>query len=85
MSYEYTIAYRPTQKHGNADAMSRLPLVDKPINVPVHQELFLLIESLQNLLFTNKDIREWTRKDPLLSIVYRHIQFGWPRKVSSEL
>ena len=85
MSYEYTIAYRPTQKHGNADATSRLSLADKPVNIPVPQELFLLIESLQNLLITNKDIREWTRKNPLLSIVYHHIQFGWPRKVSSEL
>ena len=65
--------------------MSRLPLADKPVNVPVPQELVLLIETLQNSLITDKNIREWTRKDPLLSIVYRHIQFGWPRKVSSEL
>ena len=53
--------------------------------MPVPHELVLLIETLQNSLITNKDIREWTRKHPLLSIVYRHIQFGWPRKVSSEL
>ena len=41
--------------------------------------------SIGNELITDKDIHEWTRKDPLLSIVYRHIQFGWPRRVSSEL
>ena len=65
--------------------MSRLPLADKPIDVPVPQELVLLIETLQNSLIIDKDIREWTRKDPLFSIVYHHIQFGWPRKVRSEL
>ena len=84
-SYEYTIAYQPTQKHGNADAMSRLPLKDIPVDVPVPQELVLLMETLWNSLITDKDICEWTKKDPLLSIVYRHIQFGWPCQVSSKL
>ena len=74
-SYKYTIAYRPTQNHGNADATSHLPLKDIPVDVPVPQELVLLMETLQNSLITDKDIREWTKKDPLLSIVYRHIQF----------
>ena len=65
--------------------MSRLPLKDIPVDVPVLQELVLLMETLQNSLITDKDIREWTKKDPLLSIVYHHIQFGWPCQVSSEL
>ena len=38
-SYEYTISYRLTTKHSNADAMSRLPLPNKPKTTPVSAEL----------------------------------------------
>ena len=65
--------------------MSRLPLTEKPIDVPLPQELVLLMEILQNSLITDKDIRKWTRKDPLLSIVYHHIKFGGPHLVSPQL
>lgn len=80
-SYEYTIAFKPTHKHGNADAMSRLPLPEKPNNVPVPQELVMLINTLQKSLVTDKDIKAWTDEDPVLSKVRCYIQTGWPQKV----
>jgi len=41
-SYEYTIVFRSTSKHTNADATSQLPLPEKPASTPVSAELVLL-------------------------------------------
>ncbi len=47
-SYEYSLVFRPTGKHGNADALSRLPLPKTPEHVPVPAEVVLLVEGLQD-------------------------------------
>ena len=44
--YEYTIAFRLTKAHANADAMNRLPLTVQPDTVPQPPEMILLIERL---------------------------------------
>ena len=51
--YQYTLKFRPTAQHANADALSRLPLPDKPDNVPLPGELVLLIDHLPT--------RPWSR------------------------
>ena len=38
-NYEYTIRFRKTQAHGNADALSWLPLPTVPAEVPMPAEL----------------------------------------------
>ncbi len=48
--YEYTMGFRSTTRHGNADAMSRLPLPEKPDTTPVPAELVLLVEHLRTRL-----------------------------------
>ena len=52
-SYEYTISFRPTHKHGNADALSRLPIKDpegKDEDLPT--ELVLLMEAIHQMPIT---------------------------------
>ena len=83
--YEYTWAFRSTLDHGNADAMSRLPLPDKPDSTPLPVELVLLMETLLHSPVTAKEIRCWTRRDPLLSRVLQYIQQGWPIHGDQEL
>ena len=78
-AYEYTLQFRPTEKHGNADAMSRLPLPDCPAEVPVPREVVLLVEGLQESPISTDQIRTWTRRDPLLSKVLSFIMRGWPK------
>ncbi len=81
-AYIYTIEYRPTGEHGNADALSRLPL---PHSSSV--ELIRDIDSKLNLVrmgalpLTHVQLRNATRHDPILSRVLTFVRGGWPSKV----
>ena len=65
-SYEYSLVFRSTTPHSNADALSRLPLSQEP-------EIVLLAEHLASSPVTADDIRGWTRKDKTLSCVLQYI------------
>ena len=76
--YNYSIAFKPTAAHSNADGLSRLPLPDTPMDTPVPAELVLLVEHLLDAPVKAYEIRQWTKRDPLLSQVKEYVQFGWP-------
>ena len=80
--YEYTLKFRRTTDHGNADALSRLPVVPKKIDFP--PELAFLTEHLENSPVTAHDIQVWTRRDPELARVLQYIWQGWPEEVDTE-
>ena len=83
--YEYTLMFRNTNAHANADALSRLPLPVEPAQTETPPELVLLAEHLADSPVTADDIRVWTRRDPKLSRVMQHIQQGWPSNGDQEL
>ena len=85
-SYEYTISFRPTHKHGNADAFSRLQIKDpekKEEDLPT--ELVLLIEAMDQMPITAVNIWKWTQSDQLLTRVDRYTQKGWPMDIPETL
>ena len=84
-AYEYTLLWRSTKQHENADAMSRLPLPEKPLKTPLPAELVLLMEHLEESPVTATQIRMWTRRDPLLSRVSRYLHEGWPDQCDDHL
>ena len=84
-TYEYTIRFRKTEEHGNADALSRLPLPVTPSDVPTPAELVLLMEHLDDSPVTAQHVRTWTRKDPVLSTVLQYVLYGWPDKCDETL
>ena len=60
--FEYSLKFRGTKEHANADALSRLPLpVVKREHVP--PELVLLTEHLDDSPVTSKQIKSATVKD----------------------
>ena len=69
--YKYTIAYRPTATHGNADAMSRLPLTKSLQVTPLPPELILLVEELNTTPIIAEIIRVWTNLDPSVLVYDR--------------
>ena len=80
-SYEYTIVYRSTTKHSNADAMSRLLL---PKTTPVPAELVLMIENLDEAPISAKQMATWTQRDVVLSRVLEFIMLGWPKEADDD-
>ena len=81
-NYEYTMAFRPTHKHSNPDALSRLPTENVEVEEPVPTELLKLMEAMDTMPIMAETVKEWTQKDPLLARVYRYVQFGWPEHCS---
>ena len=84
-SYEYTLVFRNTTEHANADALSRLPLPVEPLKTEPEPEIVLLAEHLAESPVTADDIRTWTKRDPKLARVLQFLQQGWPSQVESDL
>ena len=83
--YEYTLKFRRTEAHGNADALSRLPLPVAPAKTETPPELVLLMEHLKDSPVTADHTQVWTRKDPSLSSVVQFLRQGWLTQSSPEL
>ena len=75
--FEYTLKFRNTTAHANADALSGFPLPEEPAVSKTLPE-FVLAKQLANSPVTADQIRESTRKDPLIHQVVQFVQQGWP-------
>ena len=84
-NYEYTLAFRNTTAHANADALSRLPFSEEPVSVTPEPELVLLMEHLADSPVTASDIQRWTKGDKKLSRVFQFVQQGWPSNGDPDL
>ena len=82
-AYKYKISYKGGQTNGNADGLSKLPLPEMPESVPVPGETILLMEHLEGTPVHSGHIKEWTKRDPILSQVLHFILEGWPTKSNS--
>ena len=84
MNYQFTIQFRPTNKHTNVDALSRLPL-DNQEFVSTNNVLILQLQKFQEIRVTVKQVAEGIQKNPLLSKVLHYVKMGWPQKVEPAL
>ncbi len=71
--FEYTLTFRNTTAHANADALPRAKQPKK------HLEPALLATHLENSPVSAEQIAEATRKDPVLSTISQYVNQGWPR------
>ena len=84
-AYTYDIEFRSTDAHANADALSRLPLTDgSPLGHSPEPAVFNL-QQIDSLPITAAKLGSATRRDKVLSRVYRFIIRGWPPDVEAEL
>ena len=80
--YDYEIEFKPTNAHGNADMLSRLPRsVESELPVDVIYSL-----QISSLPVSSDDIRSETMKDATLSRVIECMRYdSWPDKVDESL
>ena len=78
----YSIEFRPTTAHANADGLSCLPLGTR---YPASTDSVFTIGQIQALPVTVEQIATATRQDAVLSRVLHFVREGWPAEVSKEL
>jgi hypothetical protein len=84
-SYSFNLQCKSSRENANADALSRLPLQETVAETPVPPELVLLLEHIANSPVTSEQIREWTAKDKVLSLVLQYLRSGsWPDSCPSD-
>ena len=84
-AYSYDIEFRSTDKHANADGLSRLPLHHvEPLGYTSEPSVFNL-QQIGSLPVTAAKLAAATRNDRELSRVYQYLTKGWPREVESSL
>ena len=69
-AYEYSLTFRNTTAHANADAL--------PETSPSSETPPKLTEHLESSPVTAKDVQYWMNRDPQLSVVRDYILRGWP-------
>ena len=77
-AYVYSIIYKASKNHLNADSLSRLPLHVSPVEVPAPGETVLLLDCLQVDPLNDRQLKRWTSQDPALSQVRQFILQVWP-------
>ena len=83
-SYHYKIEYRSTAAHADADSMSRLPLPQTWSPKSENVECYFFEASVVTNV-TAEMVKKKTQVDPILSLVYRYVQNGWPSIVDASL
>ena len=78
-AYTNGIRFRATDKHANADGLSRLPQIDSK-----GDEVFL-IKQIESLPVTSDQLVSATKQDPVLQQVTDYTQHGWPDTIPDEL
>ena len=87
--FDYTIEYRKTNDHANADVLSRLPTRDDSTfdEEESHDdvELVCAINDVDKSLSSGDNtIAKQSAKDAIISMVMRHTREGWPPKSNNE-
>ena len=83
-AYEYFVEYTPGNDHANPNVFSRLPLPEKPENMPLLGETVLLLELLLTTPVTPSQIRTWTSRNPTLAWIREQVQQGWTLTTGDE-
>jgi hypothetical protein len=75
--FDYSIRYKNTKLHGNADGLSRLPLHSETTEEEPDPVGLFHATQFEPLTVTAKQIKRETQRDPLLMKVHELVMKGW--------
>ena len=84
-TYQYEVEFRPTQQHGNADGLSRLPLINETQIETFSSASLFNINQIGTLPVKPEQLRLETSWEPKLARVLSYTMEGWPDSVTPEL
>ena len=76
-AYTYDIEFKSTHDHGNADALSRLPLQSTSSGCSSVPSEFNVCQ-IMSLPVAYTDVQRASRRDPIVSKVLQYTRRGWP-------
>ena len=80
-AYNNEIEFQSTNKHVNADSLSRLPLHHVELPGYTSEPTVFNLQKIGSLPVTGTKLVAATRNDKVLSCVYRYVTKGWPYQV----
>ena len=84
-AYSYDVEFRRTERHTNADSLSRLPLRSPCADTVQDEATIFSLCQVEYLPVTAGEIQKASRNDPVLSKVFRYTKIGWLKQVEDEL
>ena len=83
-AYHYYLVYKKGVEHGNADALSRLPIQAKPVDESSMVRSVRLLE-VESCPVSEEEVKTATRRDPILSKVLNTVLTGWGEVTDPDL
>ena len=83
--YNYKLCYSSGNENSNADCMSRLYFNDESNEKYSVIENHVFLTELIHAPVTTKEVALYTNYDPILSIVFNCINYGWPDKIEEQV
>lgn len=84
-AHDYTIEFKGTKLHANADGLSRLPHESGDTSVFSDPAELFHITQMETLPVTCLEVKRETGRDPTMVRVYDLTVKGWPQKGNADL
>ena len=84
-AYSYSIEYRKTDLHANADGLSRLPVQEAGQKSELDVDSLFNIVQMSGLPLNHAKLKSATQSDSVLHKVLEFTRKGWPGKVDDDL
>ena len=84
-AYSYSIHYKDTSSHTNADGLSRLPITNSSQEGSAPEASLFNLSQIDSLPVTFSEIQDATQKDATLRQIHAYVSGQWPARLPENL